>query len=54
MRPESGFWIAPDQPQIGKMTITSQYADMTSSSNIFDVVLFLLANLITGPYFMSI
>ena len=23
MRPESGFWIAPNWPQVGKMTMTS-------------------------------
>ena len=36
------------------MTITSQFSDMTSSSNFFDVVLFLLSSLVTGPSFMSI
>ena len=29
MRPESNFWIAPNWPQIEKMTMTSQFADMT-------------------------
>ena len=42
MRPESGFQIAPSWPQIGKMTMTSQFPNMASSSNFFDVVLFLL------------
>ena len=32
MRPETGIWIAPNWPQIGKMTMTSQFADMTSLS----------------------
>ena len=32
----------------------SQFADITSSSNFFDVVLFLLSSLVTGPSFMSI
>ena len=31
-RPESGFWITPNWSWIGKMTMTSQFADMTSSS----------------------
>ena len=30
MRSESGFRIAPNWPKIGKMTMTSQFADMTS------------------------
>ena len=34
--------------------MTSQFSDMTSSSNFFDVVLFLLSILVTGPSFMSI
>ena len=36
------------------MTMKSQFADITSSSNFFDVVLFLLSSLVTGPSFMSI
>ena len=32
----------------------SQFTDMTSSSNFFDVVLFLLLSLATGPSFVSI
>ena len=54
MRPESGFRIASNWPEIGKMTMMSQFADMTSSSNFFDFVLFLLLSLVTGPSFMSI
>ena len=54
MRPESGFWIALNWPLIEKMTMTSQFADTTSSSIFFDVVLFLLSSLVTGPSFMSI
>ena len=54
MRPESGSQIAPTWPQIGKITIMSQFSDMTSSSKFFDVVLFLLWSLITGLSFMSI
>ena len=41
-------------PKILKMTMTSQFPDMTSSSEFFDVVLFLLSRLVTGPSFMSI
>ena len=36
----------------GKMKMTSQFSDMTSSSNFFDVVLFLLSSLVTGLSFM--
>ena len=52
--PESGLRTAPNWPKIRKMTMTSQFSDMTSSSNFFDVVLFLLSSLVTGPSFMSI
>ena len=34
--------------------MTSQFPDMTSTSNFFDIVLFLLSSLVTGPSFMSI
>ena len=44
MRLESGFQIAPNWSEIGKMTMTLQFADMTSSSNFFDVVLFLFSS----------
>ena len=36
------------------MTVTSQFLNMTSSSNLFDVFLFLLWSLVNGPSFMSI
>ena len=36
------------------MTKKSQFASMTSSSNFFDVALFPLSNLVTGPSFMSV
>ena len=54
MRPESGFQIAPNWPQIGKIAITSQFYDMTSSSNFFGVVFLLLSVLVCGPSFMPI
>ena len=34
--------------------MTSQFSDMTSLLNFFDVVLFLLSSLDTGPSFISI
>ena len=36
------------------MTITSQFADMMSSSNFFTNILFLLSSLVTGLNFMSL
>ena len=33
---ESGFWVAPNWPYIRKITMTSQFFDMTSSPNFFD------------------
>ena len=52
--PESGPWTAPNWPKIKKMTKASQFHDMTSTSNFFDAVLFLLSILFTAPSFMSI
>ena len=52
--PESGLRTAPNWPKIRKMTMTSQFSDMTSTSIFFDVVLFLLSSLVTDPSFMSI
>ena len=54
MRPESGFQIGLNWPQIGKMTMASQFFDMTSLSTFFDVVVFLLSYLVAGPSFKSI
>ena len=53
MRPKSGCRIAPNWPYIGKMSMASQFPDMTSSPTVFDVALFLLSSLITGANFMS-
>ena len=36
------------------MTMTSQFTDMTTSSNFFKGDVFLLSSLVTGPNFMSI
>ena len=36
------------------MTMTSQFAHTTAPPNFFNVVLFLLSSLVTGPNFMSI
>ena len=52
--PGSGLWIAPNLSKIWKITMTSQFSNMTSTSNLFDVVLFLLSSLVTGSSFMSI
>ena len=54
LSPESGLWSVPNWPKIWKMTMTSQLSDTTSTSNFFDVVLFPLSSLVTGPSFMSI
>ena len=42
MRQESGFWIALNWSKIEKMKMTSEFANMTSLSNLFDVSMFLL------------
>ena len=52
--PDSGLRTAPNWPKIQKMTMTSQFFDMTSTSKFLDVFLFLLSSLVTGPSFMSI
>ena len=52
--PESGLRTAPNRPKIQKITMTSHFSDMTLSSNVLEVVLFLLSSLVTGPSFMSI
>ena len=53
--PESGLRTASNWPKLRKMTtMMSQFSDMTSTSNFFDVVLFLLSSLVTGLSFMSI
>ena len=51
---ESGLRTAPNWTEIRKMTMTSQFSDITSKSEFFDVVLFLLSSLVTGRSFMSI
>ena len=47
MPPESGFRMAGSWPQIRKKMTTSQVANMTPSSNIFDIDVFLLSSLVT-------
>ena len=52
----SRIWL-PDCSKFAinwKITMMSQFADTMSLSNFFDVVLFLLSNLVTGPSFMSL
>ena len=51
--PESGLRTASNWPEIRKITMTSQFSHMTSTSNVFDVVLCLLSSLVSGPSFMS-
>ena len=46
---ESGLRTALNWPKIQKVTMASQFSDMTSLSNIFDIFLFLLSSLVTGP-----
>ena len=46
MRLESGFRIVPNWPKIRKITMISQFANMTSSSTFLDVILFLLSSLV--------
>ena len=52
--PKSSLRTAPNWPKIQKITMASQFLDMTSSSEFFNVVLFLLSILVTGPSLMSI
>ena len=52
--PESGLQTAPNWPEIWKMTMTSQFSGMTSTSIFFEVVLFFLSSFVTGPSFMSV
>ena len=48
MRPESGFRVAANWPNIGQKTMTSQFADMTSPSNFFEGSMFLSSSFFTG------
>ena len=50
MRPESSSRMAINR----KINNDVKFADITSLSNFFDVVLFLLSILVTGPSIMSI
>ena len=52
MHPKSSFQTASNRPQIGTRTMT-QIADRTLSSTLFDIVVFLLPNLVIDPSFMS-
>ena len=52
--PKSSLRTAPNWPKIQKITMASQFLDMTSPSEFFNVVLFLLSILVTGPSLMSI
>ena len=50
IQPESGFRIAPNWQKIGKMTMTSEFADMTPSWYFWRCFVFLFI-LVTGPSF---
>ena len=54
MRPKSGFSISLDWPHIGKLIMTSQFADLTLSSKLFDIDVSLLSRLVTDPSFMLV
>ena len=54
MCPESGLRTALNWPKIRKMTVTSQFSDMTSGQFFFDVILLLSSSLVTGPSLMSV
>ena len=54
MRPDYRFWITPNCPKVRKMTMKSQFFDITLSSIFFDVALFFLSSLVTGPVFIVI
>ena len=51
---KAGLWIAPNWPKLREITMTLQFSDMVWTSTFFDVALFLLSRLVTGPSFMSI
>ena len=51
---ESGLRTAPNWPKIWKMTMMPQFPEMMSTSNFFDIILFLLSSLVTGRSFVSI
>ena len=54
MHPECVFWMAANWPWIGRKTMTSRFVDMVSWSTFFDVDVFPMSSLVTGPGFMSI
>ena len=54
MDPKSGFRVAPNWLYIKKMIIALQFANIKSSSNFFEVAVFLLSGVLIFPIFMSI
>ena len=54
IRPEYGFRMLQIGHKFEKKTMTSEFADMTSLSIFFDVVLFFLPSLVTGSSFVAI
>ena len=49
--PESGLRTAPNWPRIPKMSMASQFSDMTSSPNFLNSVLFFLSILVMTIFF---
>ena len=52
--PESAFKIAPNWLDIGRMTVTYNLPTWHHPQVFFDVAVFLLSGLVTGPSFMAI
>ena len=50
---EFGLRTDPNWSKIQKITMTSQFSDMSSTSSFLDVVLFLLSSLVPCPSFMT-
>ena len=50
----SGIWLLVCSKLTIKNNNTLQFTDVTLSSHLFDVVVFLLSSLVTGASFMSI
>ena len=53
MRPERTFKIAPNWLYIGRMTVTYNLPTWRHPKVFFDVAVFLLSGLVTGPSFMA-
>ena len=49
MRPDSGFWMAANWLQIGKITMTSQFSSARHHQLFLTLPCFFLSSLATGP-----